>query len=135
MEAFGELWIVLDGLEYLGDLFPQGGGRGEVEALGAIFRLDDGLLQFPSIGVDRFLDGLLAAALPAGATVIMASDHGNIEDGRTRQHTRNPVPTVFWGPRAAALAARVKRLTDIYPLVCALAAGNPAGLAKNRAGR
>ncbi len=68
--------------------------------------------------LDRFLAGLLAQALPAGATVILASDHGNLEEGRSAQHTTNPVPTVIWGPRAAALAARVRRLTDLYPLIC-----------------
>src|SRR5690606_16253575 len=38
--------------------------------------------------VDEFIGGLLDA-LPANAVVVIASDHGNIEDVRM-QHTRNP---------------------------------------------
>lgn len=39
--------------------------------------------------VDRFLGGLLGA-LPVGTTVLVVSDHGNIEDVRGG-HTRNPI--------------------------------------------
>lgn len=38
--------------------------------------------------VDRFLAGVLAG-LPAGATLVVVSDHGNVEDVRGG-HTRNP---------------------------------------------
>jgi hypothetical protein len=70
--------------------------------------------------LDDFLHGILDAVGTTTTTVILASDHGNIEDATTGQHTTNPVPTVFWGPRARELAARVKSLTDVHD--CALAA-------------
>ncbi len=41
--------------------------------------------------LDRFLAAYLEAA-PPGATTLLTSDHGNIEDLSTRSHTRNPVP-------------------------------------------
>ena len=40
----------------------------------------------------RRVDALLAGALAAGARVILSSDHGNLEDLWTRQHTRARVP-------------------------------------------
>lgn len=50
-------------------------------------------------------------------TVILTSDHGNIEDLSIRNHTLNKVPTVVWGRNAEMSAARVSDLTDITPLV------------------
>ncbi len=63
--------------------------------------------------VDAFLGGLLDA-LPGDATVVIASDHGNIEDVRM-QHTRNPALGMVIGPvpDGVTLAA----ITDIAPLV------------------
>jgi len=47
--------------------------------------------------LDRFLDALIRRRPPA-ATVIVTSDHGNLEDLRTRLHTGNPVPLLVAGP-------------------------------------
>lgn len=69
--------------------------------------------------VVRLIDGLLAgllAARPADLTVLVTSDHGNLEDGRTRLHTRNPVPVLAVGP-AARTFAQVAAITDIAPAV------------------
>lgn len=69
--------------------------------------------------VVRLIDGLLAgllAARPADLTVLVTSDHGNLEDGRTRRHTRNPVPVLAIGP-AARTFAQVAAITDIAPAV------------------
>src|SRR4030095_6571720 len=35
-------------------------------------------------------------------TVIMTSDHGNLEDLSVRNHTLNPVPTIVWGRHRAS---------------------------------
>ena len=65
------------------------------------------------------LEGLLLACLAdldlAQVTVLLTSDHGNIEDLSTRGHTSNPVQTLLWGRGAAALAARMRTLLDVYP--------------------
>ncbi|HUF05167.1 MAG TPA: hypothetical protein VMM38_13455 [Aridibacter sp.] len=50
-------------------------------------------------------------------TVILTSDHGNVENLSVRNHTLNKVPTVIWGRRAEECAEKVKDLTDIAPLV------------------
>ena len=68
--------------------------------------------------VDAFLGGLLEL-LPAGALVVIASDHGNLEDSRAG-HTRNPVPIVAIGPGRQIIGDRVKTITDVAPSLLAL---------------
>jgi hypothetical protein len=69
------------------------------------------------------LDGFLAAVLDEidldDCSLLVTSDHGNIEDKTVRQHTRNPVPTLAWGRLAALLSARsgALRLDHVAPLV------------------
>ncbi len=50
-------------------------------------------------------------------TVILTSDHGNIEDLSIRTHTLNDVPTIVWGRRKAEAAGRIKDLSDITPTI------------------
>lgn len=65
--------------------------------------------------LDRFLGGLLEA-WPAEATLVVSSDHGNLEDSRTLAHTRNPVPLLVVGPGAAAFA-QAQAITDVTPAI------------------
>ena len=53
----------------------------------------------------------------ARTTVLVTSDHGNVEDLSLRNHTRNPVPTLAWGPGRALVRARVRSLADITPTI------------------
>lgn len=65
------------------------------------------------------LDGLLAgilAAADARLTVLLTSDHGNLESAASRLHTRNPVPLVVWGPEREAFAG-ARSLLDVAPSV------------------
>ena len=48
-------------------------------------------------------------------TVILTSDHGNIEDLSTRNHTLNAVPTLVWGAQRQSVASRIQSLADITP--------------------
>jgi bisphosphoglycerate-independent phosphoglycerate mutase (AlkP superfamily) len=50
-------------------------------------------------------------------TVILTSDHGNIEDLSTRNHTLNDVPTIVWGRNRDLIASRIKNLADITPVI------------------
>jgi hypothetical protein len=53
------------------------------------------------------LDGLLGgvlAARPPDVTLLLTSDHGNLEDATHRRHTRNPVPLLAVGPAARRFA-------------------------------
>lgn len=53
-------------------------------------------------------------------TVIITSDHGNIEDLSIRTHTRNYVPTLAWGVGRETVRRKVKDLTDITPTIIEL---------------
>lgn len=52
--------------------------------------------------VDALVDGVLPAL--DGTTLVLTSDHGNLEDLRTPRHTHNPVPLLAVGPGAEAYA-------------------------------
>jgi 2,3-bisphosphoglycerate-independent phosphoglycerate mutase len=67
------------------------------------------------------LDGLFAglfAALPEDVTLLVASDHGNLEEAGHTRHTRNPVPLLALGPDAAAFAD-LERLDQVAPRLLA----------------
>ena len=68
---------------------------------------------------DQFLAALVRSAEAAGITIVMTSDHGNIESIRLRGHTRNPVPFVAVGPKERELRASVSSLADVTPAVIA----------------
>jgi hypothetical protein len=71
------------------------------------------------------VDGLLRALLPGlgpGDSLVVASDHGNVEDLSTRNHTLNPVPVLAFGPAAAELG-EVADLTGLAPLLVRSAEG------------
>lgn len=61
--------------------------------------------------VDCFLAGVLDA-LPEHTLLVIASDHGNIEDV-TGGHTRNPALGLVVGDGAPALAQRLGAITDV----------------------
>lgn len=50
-------------------------------------------------------------------TVILTSDHGNIEDLKSRNHTLHQVPTIIWGAQRERIAARIQTLADITPAI------------------
>ena len=61
--------------------------------------------------VDGLLVGVAEARRPED-TLVMTSDHGNVEDARTHVHTRHPVPLVSLGP-AAGVFARVRAIDGV----------------------
>lgn len=56
-------------------------------------------------------------------TVMLTSDHGNIEDLSTRSHTLNSVPTIVWGPQNRSIASRISSLADITPAIVSTLVG------------
>ena len=68
--------------------------------------------------LDRFLRAVVAGLGPGDALVV-ASDHGTLEDLRTRNHTLAPVPVLGFG-RAAGDLGGVRDLTGIAPLLLGL---------------
>jgi len=65
--------------------------------------------------LDRALQVVLERVELAQTTVIVASDHGNLEDGRVKTHTLNPAFFAAWG--ALDGIPPLERLTDIVPLI------------------
>lgn len=69
--------------------------------------------------MDRFIDGLMKRFDFGSDTLLMISDHGNIEDLSVKTHTRNPVPLIAAGRGREFFASSVKRLHDLTPAVAA----------------
>ena len=63
-----------------------------------------------------------AGAVARGVTVLVTSDHGNVEDLGVATHTRNPVPLYAAGPGAAAFVGAAS-LLDVAPAVRSVLAG------------
>jgi bisphosphoglycerate-independent phosphoglycerate mutase (AlkP superfamily) len=68
---------------------------------------------------DRFLASTVRFAEAAGITLVMTSDHGNVEDVSERTHTRNRVPFIAFGPKGQFLRERVSSLVDVTPALLA----------------
>ena len=67
-----------------------------------------------------FIRELLIRVDLSRTTVILTSDHGNIEDLSSRNHTLHAVPTIVWGAQQERIAARIQTLADITPAIVAL---------------
>jgi 2,3-bisphosphoglycerate-independent phosphoglycerate mutase len=65
--------------------------------------------------VDAFLGGLVAHLSPR-TLLLVASDHGNIEDA-SAGHTLNPIPLLAFGPGSDAVVERARALTDVAPAI------------------
>ncbi len=64
-----------------------------------------------------FLDAVLDTVDTRRSTVLVTSDHGNLEDLSTGSHTLNPVATLAWGAGASRAASRISALTDVAPAI------------------
>jgi hypothetical protein len=65
--------------------------------------------------LDRALQVVLSGVDLSVMTVLVVSDHGNVEDGRVKTHTLNPAFFAAWG--AVDGMAMPERLTDLAPIV------------------
>lgn len=107
-EAAGHLLAVAEEYEFClfeyfqSDLMAHRAERSEVEEM--LERLD------------RFMAHLLAFADHEGHLLLVSSDHGNVEDSRTKAHSMNPVPLVALGSGAEMFCA-ASSLTDVTPMI------------------
>ena len=74
-------------------------------------------------GLARFVRSLLDQLDLTRTTIILTSDHGNIEDLSSRNHTLHDVPTLVWGEHKARVAAHVRSLADITPSIVGILTG------------
>jgi 2,3-bisphosphoglycerate-independent phosphoglycerate mutase len=65
--------------------------------------------------IDRFLGSLLQN-LDGDTSLVICSDHGNIENPATKGHTYNPVPLIVTGA-AARYFVNAQAITDVTPAI------------------
>jgi len=85
------------------------------DRIGHARRLD--LARDHMLDLTRFVRAVLEATNLSRLTVVLTSDHGNIEDISTRSHTLNPVATLAFGAARERIVSRVRSLTDITPAI------------------
>jgi hypothetical protein len=67
--------------------------------------------------LEGFLEGFFSRADLSDTTVVVAGDHGNLEDLSVRSHTMNPAQGLVFGPDAEGKAGRLKSLLDVTPML------------------
>jgi len=75
--------------------------------------------------LDRFL-GTVLSHRSADTTVVVCSDHGNLEDATSKRHTMNPVPLLVVGPQAGRFC-QAEAITDVAPAILACLNGHGRG--------
>jgi hypothetical protein len=63
--------------------------------------------------LEQFMHALLESVDHSRTTVIVTSDHGNIEDLGIRTHTHNRVPLMVWGKNARAVIETSRSIVDV----------------------
>ena len=76
--------------------------------------------------LDELVAGVVAKADLAELLVLLASDHGNLEDRSRTTHTRNPVPALLIGHGDDAVGKELHAITDVTPAICRWLAGAAA---------
>lgn len=70
--------------------------------------------------LDTLVGNLLSRLDKKHDTLILTSDHGNLEDYHQRGHSRNPVPFLAWGRHGEFLRTKIKSLSDVSPAILEL---------------
>lgn len=74
--------------------------------------------------LDAFL-GAIVAHRSADTTLLICSDHGNVEDATSKAHTTNPVPLLVLGPGAQHFR-HATQITDVAPAILSFLKGPAA---------
>lgn len=67
--------------------------------------------------LDAFIGPLVEMAHDFNIFLVIASDHGNIEDMSVKSHTRNPVPFIACGEGANKFLSGITSITDVTPRI------------------
>ncbi len=76
--------------------------------------------------LDRFLTQLLLLHKSNDLTLVIVSDHGNIEDLDTRGHTMSKIPLIAVGSQAEAITQGAQSLVDVLPRILRMINGGAA---------
>ncbi len=68
---------------------------------------------------DEFLGGIVDGGLN-NLTILISSDHGNVEDLSVKTHTFNPSLTAVAGKHAEFFKGRLKSIADVTPMIVGL---------------
>lgn len=66
--------------------------------------------------VEQLVDAVVSRIRPS-QTLLVTSDHGNLEEISHTRHTKNPIPVMAWGARAEPLVGAIGELTDVTPAI------------------
>lgn len=80
---------------------------------------------------ERFLEALARVADPSRDTIVVTSDHGNLDDLSFRGHTMAPVPALAWGRGARELIRDWTSITDIADALLKHSIDECVGIATN----
>jgi len=67
--------------------------------------------------IREMITALLDAIDLQSHTVLLTSDHGNVEDLSTHTHTMHRVPTLLWGKHADIMGSAIRSIRDITPAI------------------
>jgi 2,3-bisphosphoglycerate-independent phosphoglycerate mutase len=67
--------------------------------------------------LNRLIGKLISLLNPDEDTLLITSDHGNLEDSSQRNHTCNPVPLLVWGFKADELREGIDTIADVTPSI------------------
>jgi 2,3-bisphosphoglycerate-independent phosphoglycerate mutase len=68
---------------------------------------------------DEFLGGIVDSGLQ-NLTILISSDHGNVEDLSMKTHTLNPSLTAVAGEHASFFSGKLKSIVDVTPAIVEL---------------
>ena len=68
---------------------------------------------------ERLVDAVLERFDGRRHTVLVISDHGNLEEARHRRHTLNPIPLLGWGREARSRIEAIDSMTAFTPALSA----------------
>lgn len=67
--------------------------------------------------MDRLIERLVNLLDQRSDTLLITSDHGNLEDCVIRSHSRNPVPLIVWGKGSQRLRDSISTIADVTPAI------------------
>ncbi|MEN8223226.1 MAG: hypothetical protein ABFR36_08195 [Acidobacteriota bacterium] len=65
--------------------------------------------------LDNLLSSLISLMDDQQDTILITSDHGNLEDNSHKSHSLNPVPLITWGRGSRELSDKINDLSGITP--------------------